>query len=257
MAAEPSDGLGGPPGTRWRNLTDDTWYQWVSSLWKPCAVLPRRHGRLFPRLPKRPHPHCKCEFLEVRPGPRPRSSSAPPAAWRRRCRSAARSRSSARSTGWSGRRAWCSWDDLFNECGDPRDFDQVVKRKGLTVAQLIKAGIAEGVARRAVGLGPPGNEGRWSVGRNGAEDPDKSRWYQSHRGTPFTLGLRPSARSGFCSDDCGTPTHHPPPGRCNSDRGTQNRRPVGSLTRTGTWKTYSHRWLSKEATARTNFSICS
>ena len=48
------------------------------------------------------------------------------------------------------------WYDLFDSNGDPRDFDQVVKRKGLTVEQLVQAGIAEGVARRAVGLGPMG-----------------------------------------------------------------------------------------------------
>ena len=53
-----------------------------------------------------------------------------------------------------------SWDDLFDTGGDPRDFDQVVKRKGLTVPQLGKAGVAEGVARRAVGLGPLGKWGR-------------------------------------------------------------------------------------------------
>jgi hypothetical protein len=63
-----SDGLGGPPGTRWRNRTDDTWYQWISSLRKPCAVCLRRHGRLFPRRPERPHPHCECEFLAIHPG---------------------------------------------------------------------------------------------------------------------------------------------------------------------------------------------
>ena len=49
-----------------------------------------------------------------------------------------------------------SWDDLFDEGGDPRDFDQVVKREGLTVDRLVKAGIAEGVARRSVGPGPLG-----------------------------------------------------------------------------------------------------
>ena len=32
-----SDGLGGRPGTRWRNPTDATWYQLVSSLRQPCA----------------------------------------------------------------------------------------------------------------------------------------------------------------------------------------------------------------------------
>jgi hypothetical protein len=29
-AAVDSDGLGDPPGTRWRNRTDDTWYQLAS-----------------------------------------------------------------------------------------------------------------------------------------------------------------------------------------------------------------------------------
>jgi hypothetical protein len=54
-----SDGLGGPPGTRWRNRTDDTWYQLVSSLRKPCAVCLRRHGRISPRPWPLPfHPHC-------------------------------------------------------------------------------------------------------------------------------------------------------------------------------------------------------
>ena len=47
-----------------------------------------------------------------------------------------------------------TWDDLFDGNGDPRDFEDVVRRKGLTPEQLRRAGIAEGVARRAGG--PPG-----------------------------------------------------------------------------------------------------
>ena len=47
-----------------------------------------------------------------------------------------------------------SWDDLFDGDGDPRDFEDVVRRKGLTLEQLRRSGMAEGVARRAVG--PPG-----------------------------------------------------------------------------------------------------
>jgi len=49
-----------------------------------------------------------------------------------------------------------TWYDLFDGNGDPREFAEVVRRKGLTVAQLVRAGIAEGVARRAGGLGPMG-----------------------------------------------------------------------------------------------------
>ena len=45
-----------------------------------------------------------------------------------------------------------SWEDLFDGNGDPRDFEDVVRRKGLTVEQLRRAGVAEGVARRAGGL---------------------------------------------------------------------------------------------------------
>jgi hypothetical protein len=156
MVAEPSDGLGGPPGTRWRNRTEDTWYQWVSSLRQPCAVCLRRHGRLFARLPERPHPHCQCEFLAVRPG------AEAPIEFR-----SAGGLAAAMPVGgqvelvgalnWLIRSAGLvSWDDLFDEGGDPRDFDQVARRKGLTAPQLVAAGIAEGVARRAVGLGPLG-----------------------------------------------------------------------------------------------------
>ena len=33
-----SDGLGGPPGDRWRNPTDRVWWQWVSSLLRELRV---------------------------------------------------------------------------------------------------------------------------------------------------------------------------------------------------------------------------
>ena len=46
-----------------------------------------------------------------------------------------------------------------------RDFDQVVRPKGLTIPQLVKTGIAESVARPAVGLGPLGSNdhGPWPL----------------------------------------------------------------------------------------------
>ena len=55
-----------------------------------------------------------------------------------------------------------SWEDLFDAGGDPRDFDDVVRRKGLTLEQLRRASVAEGVARRAVGLGLPPDDHRSS-----------------------------------------------------------------------------------------------
>ena len=157
MTAESSDGLSGPPGERWRNRTDDTWYQLVSSLRKPCAVCLRRHGRISPRPWPIPfHPHCECAQLPIVPGAEAPIEFRSPAGL-----------AAAMPVGgqvelvgplnWLIRSAGLvSWDDLFDSNGDPRDFDQVVRRKKLTVPQLVAAGVAEGVARRAVGLGPLG-----------------------------------------------------------------------------------------------------
>ena len=76
MAAESSDGLGGRVGDRWRNMTDDTWYQLVASLRKSCAVCVRRHGRISPRPWPIPfHLHCECTQFPIIPGGRRRSPS--------------------------------------------------------------------------------------------------------------------------------------------------------------------------------------
>jgi hypothetical protein len=128
-----------------------------SSLRKACAVCLGRHGRISPRPWPIPfHPHCQCEQLEI-----PAGREAPI-----EFRSAGELAAAMPVGGqvelvgalnWLIRSAGLvSWDDLFDEGGDPRDFDQIVKRKGLTVGQLVTAGVAEGIARRAVGLGPLG-----------------------------------------------------------------------------------------------------
>jgi hypothetical protein len=57
---------------------------------------------------------------------------------------------------WLERAGLVEWSDLFDGHGEVRDFDLVVRRQGLTVAQLLGAGIPEAIARRAVGLGPMG-----------------------------------------------------------------------------------------------------
>ena len=64
-----SDGLGGPPGTRWRNRTDDTWYKLVASLRKACTVCVPRHGRISPRPWPIPFQwHCECTQQPILPG---------------------------------------------------------------------------------------------------------------------------------------------------------------------------------------------
>ena len=57
---------------------------------------------------------------------------------------------------WLERAGLVGWSDLFDGNGEVRDFDLVVRRKGLTVDQLLGAGIPEAIARRAVGPGPMG-----------------------------------------------------------------------------------------------------
>jgi hypothetical protein len=57
---------------------------------------------------------------------------------------------------WLQRAGLVSWSDLFAGDGEVRDFDLVVRRKGLTLDQLLGAGIPEALARRPVGLGPLG-----------------------------------------------------------------------------------------------------
>ena len=152
MVAESSDGLGGRVGDRWRNLTGDTWYQLVASLRKSCAVCVRRHGRISPRPWPIPfHLHCECTQFPILPGGRA------PVAF-----AASSLLMTAMPVGgqvelvgplnWLIRSAGLvSWEDLFDGNGDPRDFEDVVRRKGLTREQLRRAGVAEDVARRAGG----------------------------------------------------------------------------------------------------------
>jgi hypothetical protein len=157
MAAKPSDGLGGRPGERWRNMTDDTWYQLVASLRKSCTVCVRRHGRISPRSWPIPfHLHCECTQLPILPGGQAPLDFAAPSLLMPAMPVGGQVELVG-TLNWLIRSAGLvSWEDLFDEGGDPRDFEDVVRRKGLTLEQLRRAGVAEGVARRAGGLGPLG-----------------------------------------------------------------------------------------------------
>jgi hypothetical protein len=57
---------------------------------------------------------------------------------------------------WLEQAGLVSWEDLFEGDGAVRHFDLVVRRKHLTVEQLLGAGIPEAIARRAVGPDPFG-----------------------------------------------------------------------------------------------------
>jgi hypothetical protein len=57
---------------------------------------------------------------------------------------------------WLQRSGLVSWSDLFDGNGEVQDFDLAVRRKGLSLDQLLGAVIPEALARWAVGLGPVG-----------------------------------------------------------------------------------------------------
>ena len=152
-----SDGLGGRPGSRWRNPTDATWYQLVSSLRQPCADCLRRHGRVSPRpWPIPLHLHCECEQLEVPPGAEAPLVFGDMPGLMPRLSGPSQVRVVGLPSWWLERAGLLSWSDLFDGNGEVLDFDLVVRRKGLTLEQLLGAGIPEAIARRAVGLGPLG-----------------------------------------------------------------------------------------------------
>ena len=155
--AKPSDGLGGTPGSRWRNPTNDTWYQLVSSLRKPCADCLRRHGRVSPKpWPLPLHPHCECEQREVGPGGEAPLLFADLPGLMPRLSGPGQVRVVGLPSWWLRQAGLVDWSDLFDGNGAVRHFDEVVRRKHLTVEQLLGAGIPEAIARRAVGPGPFG-----------------------------------------------------------------------------------------------------
>jgi hypothetical protein len=99
------------------------------------------------------HPHCECEQLEVAPGAEAPLVFSDLAGLMPRLSGPGQVRVVGLPSWWLHRSGLVSWSDLFDGHGEVLDFDLVVKRKGLTVDQLLGAGIPEAIARRAVGLG--------------------------------------------------------------------------------------------------------
>ena len=155
--ARPSDGLGGRPGERWRNNTSLTWYQVLSSLRDPCPDCIERHGRISVRPWPIPfHPHCECEQLEIPPGQEAPIESRTPADLIARVDASARPRLLGGDVARLLEVGLVDYADVVAEGWRYATPEELVRKKGLTMEQLRRAGVAEGVARRAGGLGPIG-----------------------------------------------------------------------------------------------------
>jgi hypothetical protein len=157
MATQPSDGLGGRLGERWRNNTSLTWYQVLSSLRDPCPDCIERHGRISVRPWPLPfHMHCECEQLEIPPGQEAPIESRSPADLIARVDAAARPRLLGADVARLLEAGLVGYADVVAEGWRYATLEELARKKELTLEQLRRSGVAEGVARRAVGLGPMG-----------------------------------------------------------------------------------------------------
>lgn len=163
-AAQPSDGLSpGAPGAVWRNHTSWTWFQWVSSLRKPCRTCIRRHGRLFPRSQGKAHPACQCSELPVPPGAAAPLAGASPATVFGRIPAPGQIDLVGQDVHRLYRAGLVKVTDLVGTPEHPWPLPtlaQLAASKRLTAAQLVAAGVDAGAAARAVGPLAGGAAGR-------------------------------------------------------------------------------------------------
>jgi hypothetical protein len=110
----------------------------------------RRHGRVLPRpWPIPLHPHCECDQLEVPPGGEAPIEFRSPGQLLARLSPADQAELVGAESLALRRAGLVSWDDLVDDDGEVLDFEEVVRRRGLTYAQLVGAGIDEATAGRS------------------------------------------------------------------------------------------------------------
>lgn len=147
-----------PRSGRWRNTGRDkvTHYQLVSSLRKPCGFCVRRHGRILDRPWPLPfHPNCQCDQLAILPDwEAPMVYRTPSEIFREMGPDA-----QANLVGHDNLRIIrAGLVDLSEVLGTPDTgwlllaFTETVRRRKLTVPQLLAAGVDRATADRAVSM---------------------------------------------------------------------------------------------------------
>ena len=136
--------LDGPIGTHWRNWTSDVWYQCLASLRVPCARCLVRHGHVSPRPWPKLHPHC--ESLTIAPGAEAPVEFRSPGGLMPLLSAAGQAAVVGAELVLLRRAGLVRWDDLFDVGGEVLTLGAVVRRRGLTYAQLIAAGLDESTA---------------------------------------------------------------------------------------------------------------
>jgi hypothetical protein len=141
--------LSGPLGTTWRNWTREPWYQCLASLRKPCARCLRRNGHISPRPWPQLHPHCECQSVAIAPGAEAYVPFRSMGQLMPLLDPAGRAAIVGAELVLLERAGLVSWDDCFGDDGEVLELGEVVRRRGLTYAQLVAAGLDESSAGRA------------------------------------------------------------------------------------------------------------
>jgi hypothetical protein len=141
--------ISGPIGARWRNWTREPWYQLLSSLRKPCARCLRRNGHISPRPWPKLHPHCECSSVAIAPGAAAYVPFRSLGQMMPLLDEAGRATVVGAELVLLQRAGLVSWEDCFDADGEVLDLGEVVRRRGLSYAQLVGVGLDESSAGRA------------------------------------------------------------------------------------------------------------
>ena len=137
----------GEPGTRWRNDTDQVWYQLIVSWQNSCGRCAQFDHMIAPSWPIPFHRNCRCAQIPLYPG----RTSRPFADFRRkvaRLNRAQRERVMGRAALRLVESRLVEWRDVVTP-DRIRDLHEVVLLRKLSVEAMVNNGVDPGVAERA------------------------------------------------------------------------------------------------------------
>ena len=140
--------ISGDAGTTWQNDTGKARYQFVAALINTCGVCLQYHLKIGNNWPIPIHYNCRCIQILVKPG-----KSAPhPFCDYRELLDKMSEADQAAAIGASNYRllksGLANWDDIVTK-NRVRDFREVVAKKKLTVAEMVKHGVRKYQAEKA------------------------------------------------------------------------------------------------------------
>jgi hypothetical protein len=143
--------ISGPPGSPYTNNTGQVLYQYVCALINTCGFCLSFHLKISTRWPIPQHHGCRCRQIPIYPGREAPHDFADYHGILDEMSSADRATAIGASNDKLLESGLATLDDIVTPYR-VRDLHEVVARRGLTVRQMVKAGVALGVARRAISI---------------------------------------------------------------------------------------------------------